>query len=302
MSGAIIIPETRRGKDYREAPGLNQSGLKMFAKDPQLYYETYVAKTAPHKPPTKSQQFGLDLEQLLLYGTLPPDLIPIPEEVLNKDGHKKGSNWIDWEKDQLAQNPDAVLLKPAEYAARVEPISLAANSVWATPKARWLISEAQRHVAIQWTDEETGWLCKAELDLVRESAGPTFICDLKSTRDSRVHPTSGEGPFSRDIWSFGYNVQALWYREAYRQLTGEVCPFIFIAVENKPSYACETITLHDDWFALAEQQVAQYKQDLSRAYATEKWVRPTHGKLIQSRPPKYAAYDMPEETSEENGE
>ncbi len=299
MANATIIPETRRGKDYRAAEGLNQSGLKMFAKDPQLYYETYVSKTAPHKPPTKSQQFGLDLEQLLLYGTLPPELVQIPQNVLNADGHRKGGSYTDWKKDQ---HPDAVLLTPREYAARVEPIALAAQSVWNTPKARWLISEAQRHVAIQWTDEETGWLCKAELDLVRETSGPTYLCDLKSTKDSRVHPTSGEGPFSRDIWTYGYHVQALFYREAYRQLTGETCPFIFIAVENKPSYACETITLHDDWLALAEQQIMQYKQDLSRAYATDKWVRPTHGKLIQSRPPRYAAYDMPEETSEEDGD
>lgn len=294
MSEAHTIPETNRGRDYHAADGISQSMLKEILEEPMTYCERYVTKTRPPRKTTPAMQVGLDLEQLVLYGENPPGLVEIPKDKLNADGHCKGTQWTTWKNEQLAINPDARLLKGDEYAALLEPLHEMHANIMGHPKARWLINGAQRHVTVRWKDELTGWWLKAQLDAVKVAMGKHFLVDLKATNDSH------EEAFQRSAWDFGYHIQAQWYREAYRQLTGIVAPFLFVVVQNNPPYAVEVIELDEEWYVLADQQIIAAKQRLAQCLATGRWLRPSHGQIRKIGPPKWAYYQMPTDPNQEN--
>lgn len=78
-----------------------------------------------------------------------------------------------------------------------------------------------------WIDQETGVECRIRPDLLAMGA----IHDLKSCRDA------GIDGFAKAIAQYGYDIQAAYYTDGYKALTGETLPFIFIAAETDAPYA-----------------------------------------------------------------
>jgi hypothetical protein len=82
-----------------------------------------------------------------------------------------------------------------------------------------------------WTDTATGVDCRARFDWLRDDG---LIVDLKTTRCAKPEI------FEKLAIEHRYHVQAAFYMEAYRQVTGrEPIGFAFVAVEKEPPYcAC----------------------------------------------------------------
>jgi len=302
--GAELMECTQ--EEYRADPSLNQSGIKMFLKDPQEYFQRSVANPPilPPRPPTKSQQFGTDVERLAFSGSLPA--IIIPRNVLNDAGHRKGAAWTQWELQQRALYGDDVkLLKADEYEKEYAPIQLAVDGLRSHSEAAKLLfgDEVRRHVRIRWVDQITGLPCKCEIDAIHRRG---IIPDLKTAAD-----VSEQG-FARAVIQFGYYIQAFFYREALHALAGnldtlgdsEMARFLrpllervrdgenllccWVAVKNKPSYHAEVHPCDEEWYPIAAPLVRQGMLEIAQARETGRWQTRTHGKLTNLKPPKWA--------------
>ena len=291
-------------EEYRADSSLSQSKIKDFLRDPQQFYRQHVARTEPHKPPTKAMIFGTDVERLAFYGSLPA--MVIPQDVLNAQGHRKGAAWTQWEAAQIAQHgPDMKLLKAEEFADVCGPIMQAVEGLRSHQWANEFMfgGGAVRHVRMRWVDEITGLPCKCELDMLHLN---NIIADLKTARDVTV---TG---FQRQVLQLGYYIQGWFYREALRRiaqfidqqpdcemarqcrpilervLDNEPPLFCWIAVKNNPSYHTEVHPADDDWYSLAEPIVRQAMAEIKRCYETGRWQTSTHGTITNMKCPKFA--------------
>lgn len=91
---------------------------------------------------------------------------------------------------------------------------------------------------IVWKDEETGLACKARLDKLLPSPHD-IILDLKSARSA--HPEK----FAKSAADFGYDIQAGFYVDGVRIVTGRDCAFVFIPQEKERPFLSSLITASD---------------------------------------------------------
>jgi hypothetical protein len=93
-----------------------------------------------------------------------------------------------------------------------------------------------------WTDEMTGEQCKCRVDCLTEIDGEPVIVDYKTTANAATYK------FNRDLFSYGYFMQAAMYGEGVRVnlRLGKLPRFIFIAQEKKPPYAINRIEATED--------------------------------------------------------
>lgn len=231
-------------RDYRCYPAINQSALKAFVKDPLEYIGSREGKF-PWKD-SKSMQFGRDLEMQVLHDEVP--FVLIPDDVLDKNGHKRGNAWKAWVVEQEQNgNGRKAWLKAAEYEARLSNVGYAYDAIKSHKLAsRLLLDKDQilQHMRIIWTDDNYGVECKAELDVVHKGG---YLIDLKTAQDNT------EDAFVRSVFNFQYYVQAQFYRRAMHELIGEWLPFIFIVVKNTPGFGVSVYNLSDEWLAMGEE-------------------------------------------------
>ncbi len=115
----------------------------------------------------------------------------------------------------------------SDYATILEMHEAILNN----PTAKALLKTGSHEVPIQWTDSDTGELCKCRPDCLTEYNGEKYIVDYKTT-------TSCEsGSFERSCRYYGYKLQAAMYTEGVFNQTFESYRFAFVAQEKTPPYA-----------------------------------------------------------------
>ena len=102
---------------YHEIKAVSQSFLKEYDRDPQHAVDTYLGD-APRKPPTPSQQWGIDLEAVLRGDgpvSAPADVLNAAESdyVLWEGGTRRGKAWTEF----AEANDGRHILKPNEVDA-----------------------------------------------------------------------------------------------------------------------------------------------------------------------------------------
>jgi hypothetical protein len=95
------------------------------------------------------------------------------------------------------------------------------DAVMKHSKAAALLRNGEPEKTIVWKDANTGELCKARADWLRQNA----IVDIKTTRDARP------SEFAKAIANYRYHVQAAHYEAGFN-----LNRFIFIAVEKDPPF------------------------------------------------------------------
>lgn len=114
-----------------------------------------------------------------------------------------------------------------------------------------LLSGNQYQRALTWKDEATGVQCKALVDSVLPGV---TLTDLKTTANASWRE------FSRSVASFAYYLQAAFYCDGWRAVTGETLPYTFIAVESAAPYGVAVYRLDD---AAIEAGRARYRAALT---------------------------------------
>lgn len=105
-------------------------------------------------------------------------------------------------------------------------------------------------------EEPGGVVCRARLDWLR--------VDLQAVDDFKTAKSANPDSFtSRSFFTYGYDIQAAFYRRGVLRLTGELPAFRFVVVEKQPPYALSVVAPGPDVLTIAEKKI-DYAIDLWR--------------------------------------
>lgn len=192
---------------YRAYPAVNVSSLKPLIESPRKYR---WAKDHP-KAITAAMIFGTCVHAILLEPDRLANLVVTRPE-----------QWADWRTKAAKEWRDGQTALVAS-AEELEEMRACADSVQADPKAGWILSHAQREVAVFRRHERTGLLLKARLDLpFLDLEERIAVADIKKVQS--VQPSL----FAKAVGNFYYHLQGAFYVD----MIG-ASDFYFIAVEEE---------------------------------------------------------------------
>lgn len=255
--------------DYRQHVGLSQTELKCHEADPKLYEMTYITGQADKPERTKDMLMADSIDKLLLAGNHVRFPV-LPREVLNKNGGRISKRVKLWE----SCFPGDDWLTPAEHKRDNTQKLLAKANIESTPKARRLLT-GDRHVRIVWTDDETGIVCKSEIDFALPSI---TLGDLKV---SAPHYTKSTVAWARHVVAMGWDIQMAHYRRAWYELTQEWLPWVWLVIRNDPTMGVCLFEASEDFMdgAAARWRLAMYEftdNQESGVYESR-----NHGKVLE---------------------
>ena len=214
-------------KEYRAHPAISRSELWCIRESPEKFK---WFKDHP-EPPTPALIFGQVFHKLALESmTFDTEFAVAPDvDLRTKDGKAA------WAEFTAAADGKTVITQ--------DVFDKASDMVCALYRAPFVkkLLDGERELPLFWTDEMTAEQCKVRLDALSEVNGQPIIVDLKTTADA-----STDG-FMRSAVRLGYHFQAAMYSEGYKQNTGKIPKFVFIAIEKEPPYSVN-ILLADDAF------------------------------------------------------
>jgi len=213
---------------YHDHPAVGHSGLVRVMRSP-AHYQEYVT----HPPePTPAMQLGTAFHTALLEPErFDQTFVVAPKfDRRTKEGKAAAEAWE-------AENAGKTALTVDQMAAIEKMVASVRSHVGAAN----LLASGVPEMSGFWTDPDTGIQCKCRPDfLTMEGETITGIVDVKTCGDA-----SAEG-FARAIATLGYDVQAAFYQDGIRALTGRVIPFYFIAVEKEAPHAVAAYQASDE--------------------------------------------------------
>lgn len=90
--------------------------------------------------------------------------------------------------------------------------------------------------------------CRSRADIITTIDDNDFIVDFKTCEDA------SEDGFARDAFKYGYHMQAWFYLEMYRNITGKNATFLFIACEKKAPNCSAIYSASEQMLELGELQ------------------------------------------------
>ena len=216
-------------KEYHSSEGISRSGIVLFRQSPLHFWNRYLNRSAVIKKQTRDQILGAALHVL----TLEPDHFWDDYYLLPATINRKTKAGKTAYLQELEQAGERILLKEKEYRSIVKW----KESLEQTDIVKRLLANARYEQSIYWRDEDSGILCKCRPDIWH----PNMISDLKTTADASLVS------FQRDIYKYGYHIQAAMQQDGILAVTGKLIKeFVFIAVEKEEPYAAATYLLRQD--------------------------------------------------------
>ena len=193
--------------EYRAAKGISKSDLDLIHRSPAHYQEHKLNPTEP----TAAMVWGSMFHSLLLE----PDVFAATYAVM-PDGidrrTKEGKQaWADWQAANEGKTP-------VDRPTLTELVAMR-DSVYGCERAKNALTGGVAEQSLFWDNVIP---CKARPDYTK----PGLLVDIKTCADARPEA------FSKACWNFRYHVQAAWYGAGYRQVTGDDCEFLFVAIEK----------------------------------------------------------------------
>ena len=260
-------------REYHSRDGrANASGLMAFAKNPALYYQTYIARTVDPEPPTLDMTVGSLTHSLVFEPELAEDEYVVYPQALPS----KGRVFEDWRRAQAQGR----VIVPASYWRLAEAMR---DSILSLPRSREIVeAEGHTELSIYWTDEATGIPCKARVDKLFLRAVQDLLVDLKTTSMLTRFPQS--------IVRYGYLLQGAHYAAAVQAWTGRVPRFSFLVVEKAPEHLVAIRDVLPAELAAAERYRRQLLEHLAHCRATNVWpAQPITFRGVPPMPPDSAS-------------
>lgn len=276
------MPEQMSEKEYRKHPALNFSSLASFYNKGvyspdhaliKLEYKSYfefgkMFETILQDSVQGTDEFGKRFYFTELENKMPDDLIKWIDNkedlteyyVFKKDGGRsatfKGQHAY---LDEAVKNPGKIPVskKDGEMLKRLTDNML--KMEYLDAKVEDILSKAEWQKPIIWTDEVTGFECKALLDCVVDLGGEFLAIDIKTTADFK---------------QFGYMLsdklflQDIHYIEGVNACMGPAMPMVFFVASKTAPFLCQpwAIDYGDmDWRVNA---IEEYRE-LCKSY--KKW-------------------------------
>jgi len=220
-------------EEYLAAEGISQSQLKKLAECP-LKYKYFVLENN-NQPPTEAMKTGSAFHTLVLE----PELFKNTYHIIPKM-RRSGPKWTE-EQDKAGEKE---ILWLEEYEALAEMLA----AINKHPQASAYLEGAQTEVSMFW--EEDGLKCKGRIDAIKKFGDKVALLDLKTTMDAN------RGSFNREVFNRRYDIQAAYYMDGYKAITGiEPEIFVFIAIEKSAPYI---VHLH---YLTKDDEAIKYARD-----------------------------------------
>jgi len=237
--------------DYHAAPGISKSRLDHLHRSPAHYKYALENPSKPTQPMIEGSVFH---KLVLEPDTFTEEYAVIPDGIDRR--YKEGKEvWAAFEEEAAGKIciDRPTLTQLTEQAAALR----------ACTRANALLSGGKAEQSLFWTIDgyDVPIPAKARIDYANE----VCLVDLKTTKDAR--PDS----FSRDCWNYRYHVQAAYYSDAYKLLTGLDMRFVLLAVEKTPPYGVAVYMVNED---MISQGRREYQADLevyARCAAADVW-------------------------------
>jgi hypothetical protein len=202
---------------YHSGSEISHSGIVQLLRSPEHYLQ-YKNGTVE---PTPAMEFGSAFHNFILEPevfakefTLAPKF-----DKRTKEGKELGAKW---DENNAEKSPLT--------GEQMDTLAAMRMSVFNHNGAAKLLHEGEAETSLFWTDEYTGLPCRMR---------PDWMCS-RGLADLKSCITAGKDGFSKAVASLGYDVQAAFYIDGMKAVTGKTVNFYFIAVEkNAPfSTAC----------------------------------------------------------------
>lgn len=149
------------------------------------------------------------------------------------------------------------------------------------------LGESELALKVEWGEPELTYIwkegetyCRIRADWI--NAERTIILDYKT-----VSKSANPDDFSRNIVTFGYDIQDAFYRRGVGNIEGMKPDFYFMVQEVEPPYSCSFIELDLQFQDMGEQKVRRGLHLWKECMATGVW--PSYDKRIYTvEPPSYA--------------
>lgn len=171
-------------------------------------------------------------------------------------------------------------------AEQMEMAKAMAKSVENHAAANFLLRKAngKAEVTALWTDIDTGVDCRARFDWLRDDG---LIVELKTTTCAKPEE------FEKSALKFRYHVQAAFYIEAYRRITGqEPVGFAFVAVEKEPPYCACVYVSQPDFIQLGRKEYLKNLTTYAECRRTDEWPGYPEISLVPLGLPAWAAKQL----------
>jgi len=260
---------------YHSNPAVGHSGLVRIMRSPAHFREFVMNPPVP----TPAMELGTAAHAAILEpDNFARDYAVAPKfDRRTKDGKAAAETWE-------AENAGKTPLTAEQMAAIQQMVA----SVRGHAGAAMLLSNGLAEMSGFWVDQETGIECKCRPDwMVTMEDRPdwiTAIVDVKTCTDA-----SAEG-FSRQIATLGYDVQAAFYQDGIKAITGRTIPFYFIAVEKDAPYAVAAYRASDEVIEVGRSKYRAALQLLKWCRENDKWpAYQPNGEIEMINLPRWAA-------------
>lgn len=240
-------------EQYHAHPAVGHSELVRIMRSPAHFLE-YI-NNPPE--PTPAMEFGTAAHTAILE----PDrfgqtYVVAPKfDRRTKEGKAQAEAWE-------AANTG----KTALTADQMDAIQKMVANIKAHNGAAGLLANGLAEMSGFWIDQETGIECKCRPDFMSMDGETVVgIVDVKTCVDA-----SADG-FGRAIASLRYDVQAAFYHDGLKALTGREVPFYFIAVEKDAPYAVAVYEATDEVIKVGRAKYRAALQLLKWCRDNDQW-------------------------------
>jgi hypothetical protein len=226
---------------------MSPSSLKLFNECPARWIAGY------NPPDSDAKAFGSLLDTLALTPSQFPERYAVKPATYKdaKTGEEKPFNMNatickTWASEQEGK----VIVSNGDYVEA----QTATKRLMADETIAELIncSDKQVHVAGEWHDKPTSLVIPVQclIDLAPKADSPfqKSLCDLKTVRNA------SQRPFARQVFQFGWHVQAALDLALYGAATGQDrTDWLFVALENYPPFQTGRRLLAMDFIEIGQQ-------------------------------------------------
>ena len=125
-------------------------------------------------------------------------------------------------------------------------------------------TDRECEASLYWQDPTTGVACRARPDWW--SKNHSLIVDLKTTSRS-----AAPAEFGRTAAQLGYHLQAAWYCEAARAITGVDPAFVHVVQETAPPYLVSVIQLDAEALQVGAEQAEHARHLYAECMTSGQW-------------------------------
>jgi hypothetical protein len=252
---------------------ISKSGLDQIAKSP-AHFQWFLSNPTEETP---ALVFGRAFHTMILEPEkADEEIVILPDSWMTK---KECGISIEDQKENFRLQHRGKAFLTADMAEMARGMT---KSVEEHAAARVVLRKDQgkAEVTALWTDVDTGVDCRARFDWLREDG---LIVDLKTTRCAKPEV------FEKLALEHRYHVQAAFYMEAYRRVTGqEPAGFAFVAVEKEPPYCACVYVSQPDFLQLGRKEYLQNLTTYAECLKTNDWPGYEEMSLVKLDLPAYA--------------